>query len=144
MGNLVKHCNPLTLDHHESNKSSHVHILLAHQQEPNCLNKYIQDDAWIVKRSKCDESFTELLHTHTHTSYESPTSVLIRIQERRRCPAPCSNSCRSLLPSSAQYDRRVNTDAEQQTRGDHFISDDSPACCRNQTNSTGNYLAVIN
>ncbi len=88
-------------------------------------------------------SWGELLHKHTRTSYESLTSVLIRIQERWRCPAPCSNSCRSLLPSSAQFDRRVNTDAEQQTR-DHFISDDSPACCRNWTNSTGNYLAVIN
>lgn len=89
-------------------------------------------------------SWEELLHTHTRTSYESPTSVLIRIQERWRCPALCSNSCHSLFPSSAQYDRRVNTDAEQQTKGDRFISGDSPACCRNQTNSTCNYLAEIN
>ncbi len=48
-----------------------------------------------------------------------------------------------LLSLSPPFDRRVNTDAEQQTR-DHFISDDSPACCRNWTNNTGNYLAVIN
>lgn len=38
IGNLVKHCNPLTLDHYDSNKSSHV----ASASTPTrCLDKYI-------------------------------------------------------------------------------------------------------
>lgn len=128
-----------------------------HQQEPNFLDKY---DAWIIKWSKCDESFTVMnfdytelrgVITYTHSHFIWVTHFCVDKnpgEMEMSCPLlkllSLAPSCRSLLPNSAQYDRRVNTDAEQQTKGDRFISGDSPACCRNQTNSTCNYLAEIN